>query len=307
MQGFPYQTFLFYRRVLQRLAFILCGLFLFIGVCPPSAQAWNIPPLPTDHPFTSDYANALSRETEQQIALLQKQAYQSHDVPVVVVTIDRISDYGTGSIEQLAMVWFNEWGIGKGSTSGDNTGILLLIAMEDRKARIELGADYGRRWDDYCRKIMDDRIIRWFKRDEYNMGVLEGVRALAEIAAMDIDQPPAEIAGEPVSGDMVEKTLRFLNEGEPLTPVSFFSRNISFILIVVGIIFFILAWLYPDYRKTFLILGGLCILFAFVVIVILIVFAIYARLTGRGGSGGFGSSGGFGGGFSGGGGASGGW
>ena len=79
--------------------------------------------------------------------------------PIIVVTIESMSAYlptysGSGGlnttgmrIETFATLLFNEWGIGHEKLGEEywNTGILLLIARDDRKARIELGGGWGRR------------------------------------------------------------------------------------------------------------------------------------------------------------------
>ena len=59
-----------------------------------------------------------------------------------------------------------------------NTGILLLVSRDDRKARIELGGGWGRREDALCRQIMDEQIIFYFKQSRFSDGIVAGVEAL---------------------------------------------------------------------------------------------------------------------------------
>lgn len=67
-------------------------------------------------------------------------------IEAVVVTINSIGDYQTGdaTIEAFATNLFNTWGIGH---KKENNGVLILVAVKDRKARIELGKGYGREYD----------------------------------------------------------------------------------------------------------------------------------------------------------------
>ena len=79
---------------------------------------------------------------------------------------------------------FDQWGIGHeklGDTTW-NTGILLLVSKGDRKARIELGAGWGREQDQLCRQIMDEYIVPKFKEGNFSGGIVLGVESLAKMA-----------------------------------------------------------------------------------------------------------------------------
>jgi uncharacterized protein len=95
------------------------------------------------------------------------------------VTINSIKDFpGTSNstIEKFAEGLFNTYGIGN---MPKNNGVLLLVARRDRKARIELGAGYGRRRDSDASRIMNKRIIPSFKKNRYGRGIIKGTESLA--------------------------------------------------------------------------------------------------------------------------------
>lgn len=75
---------------------------------------------------------------------------------------------------------FNQWEIGHAKLEQQdwNTGILLLVSKNDRKARIERGAGWGRREDALCQQIMDEHIIFHFKQGQVSEGIVAGVEAL---------------------------------------------------------------------------------------------------------------------------------
>ena len=119
----------------------------FLLVNPLSAG--KIPPAPAKDgvgDFTHDYNGLLTPNDVSQIAAHQKEAFDNHGVPIIVVTIHRMAQYGYqgDDIQTFARQWFKKWQIGSGSS---NEGILVLVSVGDRKARIELGAGWGRRWD----------------------------------------------------------------------------------------------------------------------------------------------------------------
>src|SRR5262245_34813925 len=131
-------------RVALVLAFVL-------GLTRLSA-AQRIPAVPKDFNFTQDYAGLYDDATRAQLGSIQREAFEQLKTPIVVVTINSMAQYEwSGSIETFAGIWFNRWGIGSQEA---NQGILLLISVGDRKARIELGAAWERRWDGHCQRIM---------------------------------------------------------------------------------------------------------------------------------------------------------
>ena len=139
----------------------------------------NYAPYPQpDRGYITDHANLLTSEQEQMLEDLLYTSEKRYGFEMAVVTINSIKDYvGTAnsSIESFATGLFDTYGIG---TMPKNNGVLLLVAVKDRKARIELGAYYGRSRDSDANKIMQKVIIPQFKRNRYDEGVIKGTHAL---------------------------------------------------------------------------------------------------------------------------------
>lgn len=131
-----------------------------------------------DAGYVTDHANLLTHKQEQDIESWLSTTEKKKGLEIVVVTIDSIKDYpGTPNenIESFATALFNTWGIGNMPT---NDGILLLIAWQDRKARIELGAGYGRIHDRDANRIMQRKIIPQLRKNRYAKGITAGTRAI---------------------------------------------------------------------------------------------------------------------------------
>lgn len=269
------------------------------------AAGLQIPPIPEDQVFVQDYANILSEEAKNKLANLQKMAFENNDVPIIVVTIQSMSNYGGAgySIERFAFEWFNAWQISKRGQSDEliNKGILLLVSVGDRKARIELGNDWGKKWDGYCAAIMNRKIVPQFKKGNYPDGIVGGVEALAVMSKQEPEsQPPIDFS-EILSSKPI-----------PTSPLPLWGTIIAIcggIALIVGSLFV------PDkkiakYMMVFgIVLIASAILFWIALFILAMLFGGKNRGRGGGGfSGGGFSGGGFGGGgFSGGGGASGSW
>jgi uncharacterized protein len=124
----------------------------------------------------NDYAGILSPE---QKATLEDRCHQLRaktGAALVVVTLKSLQG---GQIDDFAVKLFKQRGIGQ---KGKNNGVLLLVALEDRKARIEVG--YGLEPilpDALAGRILDQQLFPAFKQQRYYDGLQAAVTRIAEI------------------------------------------------------------------------------------------------------------------------------
>ena len=271
--------------------------FRFAGIKIPAPPAEDYP--------TADYAELLDEAQEKKLHQVQLASYHEQNTPIVVVTINSMREYGPKdwSIERFGYTWFNKWEIGKRGGEGEliNKGILLLVSVGDRKARIELGADWGRDWDRHCSVIMNTRIVPRFKKGDFAGGIEAGVQALAEMAGT----PPGQAAPRSSSGRSY-RSSRSSGQGLPTLPT-----GLIIVCVIVGIALIGLSFKYPKNQKGLLIAGVVLIAAGLLTYIVVLALFLFVGGRGRGGGGGGWSGGGGGGfssgGFSGGGGASGSW
>ena len=273
--------------------------FRFAGIKIPAPPAEDYP--------TADYAELLDEEQEKKLHQVQLASYHEQNTPIVVVTINSMREYGPKdwSIERFGYTWFNKWQIGKRGAEGEliNRGILLLVSVGDRKARIELGADWGRDWDRHCSVIMNTRIVPRFKKGDFAGGIESGVQALAEMAGT----PPGQAAPRSSSGRSY-RSSRSSGQRLPTLPT-----GLVIVCVIVGIALIGLSFKYPKNQKGLLIAGVVLIAAGLLTYLVVLALFLFVNMKGGGGGGGGGGwSGGGGGGFSsggfsGGGGASGSW
>jgi len=156
-------------------------LSLLMLLVPLSATAVTFPEKPPSEHYYVDEANLISIETGKQIDTIAEPLLKQEWMPLYVVTIPSLAthDAVTYSIEKYATELFNHWGIG---SQKRNYGMLLLISEGDRKARIELGKDWGHDHDYQAEKVMDELIVPAFKRGDFDTGIADGVRGLDAMA-----------------------------------------------------------------------------------------------------------------------------
>jgi uncharacterized membrane protein YgcG len=141
--------------------------------------------LPDYHNFVNDYTGTLS---EEWIAKTEQFARSVEEATTCEIAVAVINSLEGLTIEDYALKLFEKWGIGK--KEKDN-GILLLVAMDDRELRIEVG--YGLEGiitDIEAKEIIDEVIVPIFKDGDYNTGIYNGVVAIANKIYLEQGQGP---------------------------------------------------------------------------------------------------------------------
>lgn len=123
--------------------------------------------------YINDFAGLLSKDTEEAIMSAAVPLAEKTGAQIVVVTLESLEGE---SLEAYAMGLFRDWGIGDAK---QNNGVLLLIAVEDRQSRIEVGYGLeGALNDAKTGRIQDDYLVGNFAEGNYDEGVLGTFYAL---------------------------------------------------------------------------------------------------------------------------------
>ena len=134
------------------------------------ARAQPAPPLLTAP--VNDFANVIDgdskREMERRIRALQA---ASGDV-VAVATVPTLKPYA--DIEEYAVKMFENGGRGIGDKGKDN-GLLIVVAVEDRRIKIEVGYDLEQFiTDGFAGQTIRDEMTPQFRNGNYGAGLLAG-------------------------------------------------------------------------------------------------------------------------------------
>lgn len=127
---------------------------------------------PTSNFYINDYANVLDDEVENYIMSRSVDLANKTSAQIVVVTIDTLNGE---NLEEYATKLFRSFGIGD---SKKNNGLLLLLVVNDRKFRVEVG--YGLEGvlpDGLTGRYQDEYIIPYLKNNDWNNGVKNGYTA----------------------------------------------------------------------------------------------------------------------------------
>ncbi len=173
----------FSRRAVFLPVFFLAGLVSF----PAAGRA----AAPAPRAYVNDSAGVLNAGTAEKLNGVLSDLDARAKAQVAVLTVKSL---GGADIETYATETYKKWGIGDKKT---NRGVLLLVAVEDRKSRIEVG--YGLEGilpDGLTGAIQDKYIIPYFRNGDYSGGILQGSLAIASVIAGDsgveLSERPAE-------------------------------------------------------------------------------------------------------------------
>ncbi|HEU4522875.1 MAG TPA: TPM domain-containing protein [Thermoanaerobaculia bacterium] len=159
----------------SRKAFAVLIAALTIAAAPVKDYA----PYPQpDSGYVTDLAGLLSEQEEERLEQWLIRTEEGTRTEIIVVTIPSMRGYpgsSNGSIEEFARALFNTWGIGN---RPKNDGILLFVSVNDRKARIELGAGYPASRDADANRIMQNTIVPEFRKGNLAKGIEKGVKAI---------------------------------------------------------------------------------------------------------------------------------
>jgi uncharacterized protein len=220
--------------------------------------------------YVNDFAGVLSADTQARLNAMCLEVQQKANAQITVVTIKTLEDQ---PIEDFAVTLFKQWGVGP---KGSDRGVLVLLATQDHKYRVEVG--YG------LEAILPDGKVGGFGREmapilrqnNYDAALTLMTTRIAQTIAQDAN---VEITGMP---ELPQRTRAPANVALTL------GQKILFGIIALVALFILIT--HPG----------------------LFFWILLNSISGGRGGGGFGGGagggfGGFGGGSSGGGGASGSW
>ena len=165
------------------LVIVFAGLAALVSLAPPAFAA--DPTFPALSGRVVDQAELLTPAVEAAVTSKLAQLETDTGDQFVVVTLDSLQDH---EIEDYGYRLGRAWGIGNAE---NDSGVLLIVAPNERKVRIEVG--YGLEpvlTDALSNQIIQTDILPPFRDGDYSRGIETGVDAV--IAQLRLD--PAEAA-----------------------------------------------------------------------------------------------------------------
>jgi uncharacterized protein len=179
------------RRATSVVCILLLGCLVVPGTTTASAQ-----PIPQLTAPVNDFADVIDDNSEREIDRRIRALKSASGDVVVVTTVRTFKPYA--DIDQYAVKMFENAGRGIGDKGKDN-GLLIVVAVDDRKIRIEVGYDLEQFvTDGFAGETIRDLITPQFRNGNYGAGLLAGttsvINRIAErrgVTLQDVPPPPA--------------------------------------------------------------------------------------------------------------------
>ena len=181
--------------MVRRAKSAVLGLVLVWLVVPGTTTA-SAQPIPQLTAPVNDFANAIDDTSEREIDRRIRALKAASGDAVVVATVRTYKPYA--DIDEYAVKMFENGGRGIGDKGKDN-GLLVVVAVDDRRIRIEVGYDLEQFvTDGFAGETIRDVITPQFREGNYGGGLLAGttviINRIAErrgVALQDVPPPPA--------------------------------------------------------------------------------------------------------------------
>lgn len=126
-----------------------------------------------DQRYVNDFASVILPAYRSKIIDVAAALERKTAVELVVVTVKSTKPE---TIESYAESLSDHWAIGG---KGEYKGVLLLVAIEDRKVRIGVGSGVSRLIPDaLAKQIIDEKIVPHLRNGKYGEGILSGIQAI---------------------------------------------------------------------------------------------------------------------------------
>lgn len=198
---------------------LLLGFFCIIQLLVPQLTSANVqlPAKPAGNQiYLQDYAQVITQDTAAKINALGRELDEKTGAQIVAVTLPTLNG---AAIEDYSLALLRAWGIGEQTK---NNGVLILVAVNDRQSRIEVGYGLeGALPDGLTGRIQDTAMLPYFQAGDYDRGLWEGYAATAALTAKEYK---VTLSSAPVA-DTAAK------DNNALT-----SANKIYALIIIGIL-----------------------------------------------------------------------
>ena len=130
-----------------------------------------------------DNANLLRPEDKAQIESELKSLEATSTDQVAVVTVNSLDGY---AIEDYGIGLARKWAIGQ---KDKDNGVVLIVAPNERKVRIEVGRRLEPMLTDTMSKlIIENAILSQFRRGDFSGGIRDGVRDIKAVLLGDAEE-----------------------------------------------------------------------------------------------------------------------
>lgn len=162
----------------RRITSLLLALTCSALAADRPVQAQSLPDQPRDH--VVDLAGVIDREDYQRLDRVLTELQQKTGAQVIALTVKSTDNV---PIEDFALQVAGRWKLGM---KGKDNGVLVVVAVRDRRYRIEVG--YGLEGvlpDGAVGRIGRESFVPYFRKNQYGQGIYAGTLDIAQRIAQE--------------------------------------------------------------------------------------------------------------------------
>jgi uncharacterized protein len=167
---------------LAALMALACLLSFASAARAQNARAYTQAPLPQPEGFykyVTDNAGVIDAGTKERLATVLNNLKEHADIEFAVVTVPTTGDT---DIFDYSLSLARGWGVG--SKEGEKNGLLLVVAVNDRKWQVQVSRHLeGDMPDSLAGEIARQRLVPPFRQGNYSQGVSDFVQAVVATLA----------------------------------------------------------------------------------------------------------------------------
>lgn len=171
---------------MKKIYTVFAALAVFLVLFTNVAFATDLPK-PTKNFFVNDFANVISNADEEKMQQQGEALFKECGAQVVVVTVKSLNGE---DLESYSLNLARSWRIG---SDKNDDGILLLLAVDERKVRIEVGYGLeGALPDSKTGRILDTYGVDSFKKNDFSTGLAAVYDSLVNEVYIEKGLDPAD-------------------------------------------------------------------------------------------------------------------
>ncbi|MGA0799605.1 MAG: TPM domain-containing protein [Steroidobacteraceae bacterium] len=152
---------------------MLPSLLTAMAFAPVARAQTELQAIPALTARVTDQADVLSAQQEAELEALLTSFETRKGAQIAVLTVATVAPE---EIEQYSIRVVDAWKLGR---QGVDDGALLLVAVDDRRVRIEVGRGLeGALTDLVSNRIIDEAIVPAFRAGDYPGGIAQGVERM---------------------------------------------------------------------------------------------------------------------------------
>ena len=175
------------KGLFKKLSIVAVFILLFLSFCGCEDEKTTAVIAPTEEFFVNDFANIIDPSSKDKMQFLGERLYSDTTAQAVCVTVNSLDGR---DINSFAIELAREWGIG---TAEKNNGVLLILALEEREVRIEVGSGLeGALTDVKTGRILDIYGMEHFRSNNFSSGLLAVYDAIVNEIYIEYGLSPSE-------------------------------------------------------------------------------------------------------------------